>query len=220
MNNRLERGLRILILLQSGRVYDAATLAAELNVTRRTIFRDIAQLKTLGVCIEYSQEKANYVVGVSDDAVDTPTDRQLSVSELSQAVTQSLSGAGSSVSEATIIRQVALSLASKTRLAGIKEPGTSYEGSYSEDNSVNASNDVASRGPLRGADAVTYWATMIKSKGSISVKHSASDKSSLITPIELRYTADGWTLSYCINGNRESKPLEEVERLRISDSDG
>ena len=45
MNKRLERGLRILILLQSGARYDALRLAQEMKVTRRTIFRDIAMLK-------------------------------------------------------------------------------------------------------------------------------------------------------------------------------
>lgn len=77
MATRLERGLQILRLLRSATDYDVARLAAELGVTRRTIFRDIALLRGLDYPIAFDQESGCYTLSTSDDnanrdAIDPP----------------------------------------------------------------------------------------------------------------------------------------------------
>lgn len=47
--NRFDRALAILLLLQSGRTLSAAELAARLEVSKRTIYRDIDTLAAVGV---------------------------------------------------------------------------------------------------------------------------------------------------------------------------
>ena len=53
---KAKRLLKMLFLLQSGRRYDIARLAAEMEVSRRTIFRDVATLKAVGVPVRYDEE--------------------------------------------------------------------------------------------------------------------------------------------------------------------
>ncbi len=60
MASRLDRVLRIVILLQTGVPYNAHQLAQETGVHRRTIFRDIASLRNLGLPIQFDPETARY----------------------------------------------------------------------------------------------------------------------------------------------------------------
>ena len=62
MTTRLERGLRIYLLLQEGASYDAYQLAEMLGVTRRTVFRDIALLKEMGLPVEFDKGLAAYTL--------------------------------------------------------------------------------------------------------------------------------------------------------------
>ncbi len=60
MASRLDRVLRIVILLQTGVPYNAHQLALETGVHRRTIFRDIASLRNLGLPVQFDSETARY----------------------------------------------------------------------------------------------------------------------------------------------------------------
>jgi predicted DNA-binding transcriptional regulator YafY len=60
MASRLDRVLRIVILLQTGVPYNAHQLAQETGVHRRTIFRDIASLRNLGLPVQFDAETARY----------------------------------------------------------------------------------------------------------------------------------------------------------------
>jgi predicted DNA-binding transcriptional regulator YafY len=52
--------LRIVILLQTGVPYNAHQLAQETGVHRRTIFRDIASLRGLGLPVQFDADTARY----------------------------------------------------------------------------------------------------------------------------------------------------------------
>ncbi len=67
--SRLERILRLLTVLQSGRNYKPAELATELSVSRRTIFRDLDMLYKAGIPCYYNDEKGGYAI---DDGVFLP----------------------------------------------------------------------------------------------------------------------------------------------------
>ena len=60
MPSRLDRVLRIVILLQSGLSYNAIQLAEATGVHRRTIFRDIASLRALGLPVEFDPATGRY----------------------------------------------------------------------------------------------------------------------------------------------------------------
>lgn len=60
MANRVERMLRILLVLRSQRPYNAVQISAECDVHRRTVFRDIAALRTLGFALAFDPESACY----------------------------------------------------------------------------------------------------------------------------------------------------------------
>jgi len=68
MTTRLERGLRIYVLLRRGVTYDAHQLAELMGVTRRTIFRDIALLRKIGLPIEFDVVSSCYSIVEPPDA--------------------------------------------------------------------------------------------------------------------------------------------------------
>lgn len=157
MNIRLERGLRILILLQTGARYDAMKLARELGVTRRTIFRDIAMLKDLGLVIEYDLSASSYCVKVpSDESIDSPvmphsdqqaSTRSLNAIELGRALQPALSDDLTTPSSMEIIRQIAMNLAEmcKTKNTGVEADHTQMAAetpeSYRNNEGPNPSSD-------------------------------------------------------------------------------
>ncbi|HET6422655.1 MAG TPA: WYL domain-containing protein [Planctomycetaceae bacterium] len=59
-DRRLQRLLRCLDALQSGRTLSSVVLAAECRVSRRTIFRDLATLQAAGVSIIYDKDRQGY----------------------------------------------------------------------------------------------------------------------------------------------------------------
>lgn len=59
-NQRLRRLLRCVDVLQSGRMYNSAALAVECGVSRRTIFRDLAELQAAGLPIAYDDQRQGY----------------------------------------------------------------------------------------------------------------------------------------------------------------
>ena len=60
--NRLQRLLRLLGHLQSGRVYNSAQLADAVDVSRRTVFRDLRLLEHSGVPVVFDDERQGYLV--------------------------------------------------------------------------------------------------------------------------------------------------------------
>jgi len=59
---RIHRLLRLIALLQSGRVYNSAQLASECEVSRRTVFRDLKTLQESGIYVLYDDEKQGYLL--------------------------------------------------------------------------------------------------------------------------------------------------------------
>jgi len=57
---RLQRILRLLTLLQSDQYYRPAELAGELNISRRTLFRDLDMLFKAGIPYYFDDEKGGY----------------------------------------------------------------------------------------------------------------------------------------------------------------
>ncbi|QDT45925.1 HTH domain protein [Gimesia alba] len=59
---RIHRLLKLIALLQSGRVYNSAQLASECEVSRRTVFRDLRTLQESGIYVLYDEEKQGYTL--------------------------------------------------------------------------------------------------------------------------------------------------------------
>lgn len=59
---RIHRLLKLIALLQSGRVYNSAQLASECDVSRRTVFRDLSTLQESGIYVLYDEEKQGYTL--------------------------------------------------------------------------------------------------------------------------------------------------------------
>lgn len=59
---RIHRLLKLIALLQSGRVYNSAQLAGECDVSRRTVFRDLSTLQESGIYVLYDEEKQGYTL--------------------------------------------------------------------------------------------------------------------------------------------------------------
>jgi predicted DNA-binding transcriptional regulator YafY len=88
--DRFARILRLLELLQSRIHYNAAALADELGISRRTVDRDLQVLQLAGVACDYDREKGCYVLrGDYRFAVTGLTDEEL----LGQATAAALTGA-------------------------------------------------------------------------------------------------------------------------------
>lgn len=56
------RAIRILNCLQNGAAYNTKQLADRLNVSRRTIFRDISSIREAGIDIVYDEDKGAYCI--------------------------------------------------------------------------------------------------------------------------------------------------------------
>lgn len=59
---RIDRLLRIIMLIQGGRGWTPATLAAEMGCAARTIFRDLGHLKDSGIPIAYDTRTKQYAI--------------------------------------------------------------------------------------------------------------------------------------------------------------
>jgi proteasome accessory factor B len=63
--SRLHRVLRIITLLQTGRSFDADQLAAECDVSRRTVYRDLAIIEKVGIPFFFNHANGSYQVHAS-----------------------------------------------------------------------------------------------------------------------------------------------------------
>ena len=61
--SRVHRLLRVITMLQSGRSYSARELADELEVSRRTIFRDLNMLELARIPYYYDADRGGYRIG-------------------------------------------------------------------------------------------------------------------------------------------------------------
>jgi len=59
---RIHRLLKLIALLQSGRVYNSAQLASECEISRRTVFRDLKTLQESGIYVLYDEDKQGYTL--------------------------------------------------------------------------------------------------------------------------------------------------------------
>ncbi|MCA9014159.1 MAG: WYL domain-containing protein, partial [Planctomycetaceae bacterium] len=59
---RIHRLLKLIALLQSGRVYNSTQLASECDVSRRTVFRDLRTLQESGIYVLYDEDKQGYTL--------------------------------------------------------------------------------------------------------------------------------------------------------------
>jgi predicted DNA-binding transcriptional regulator YafY len=63
--SRMHRLLKSITLLRSGRLFDADTLATELRVSRRTLFRDLRLLEDVGVPCRFEHRDKTYSISGS-----------------------------------------------------------------------------------------------------------------------------------------------------------
>ncbi len=61
-HNKVNRLIRLLTTLQSGRAYGADDLAKLFRTTKRTIFRDLKDLKNIGIPCQYDTQKRGYII--------------------------------------------------------------------------------------------------------------------------------------------------------------
>jgi predicted DNA-binding transcriptional regulator YafY len=62
---RLQRIMRLVAILQTQRSSTPNDLAQQLNVTRRTIFRDLDMLRKAGIPCYYDEDKKSYALNES-----------------------------------------------------------------------------------------------------------------------------------------------------------
>ena len=106
MRYRLDRALRILRLLHSQQRYDPVKLAIQLQVNRRTIYRDIALLREMGIEIIFDHENRYYLI----ERLDQAHQRDESASKLRGAMERAMTDVSSETSVEAIIRHVAMVL--------------------------------------------------------------------------------------------------------------
>ncbi|OYP33805.1 HTH domain-containing protein [Rhodopirellula sp. MGV] len=112
MRHRLDRALEILRLVHSGVAADPHTITSELNVNRRTFYRDIAFLKELGVEISFDHREGRYkIAGLA--GADQGDDCERFQQVIGQAIRQS----GESSTVVSIIRHAAAILTGEETIA-------------------------------------------------------------------------------------------------------
>ncbi len=77
--SRLHRVLRLLVYLDSGPRYNAGQLAAEFQVSRRTIYRDIKLIRDQGIRVEFDEDNDGYFLA---SACELPSNTQLNRDEV------------------------------------------------------------------------------------------------------------------------------------------
>lgn len=187
LHNRFARLLRLISLFQAGPRYNALQLAQEMGVSRRTIFRDIALLRDLGVAISFDENADGYFL--------TPGPLQAVTKSLDRDQLKTLLLAG---------HLSALQLVPETSNS-IRDATTSLLGGFSPDLRDELSNllnacvldlDVHSA-PGRGNVLDTIFAA-IRLQRQVRVQVAVEDAGELlqtkIAPYRLRISPDHWRL--------------------------
>jgi predicted DNA-binding transcriptional regulator YafY len=58
--DRIQRLLRLVELLQSGRIFNSTQLAEHCGVSRRTVFRDVETLRESGIAVHFDEQRQGY----------------------------------------------------------------------------------------------------------------------------------------------------------------
>ena len=205
MTNRLERGLRIVLMLQSGKSYGAIHLANEFSVSRRTIFRDIAILRELGLPIEFDPQDTSYHLSPANvagqwshpgDQSTGPLDSNQLLEVLRQAVKSEdqIAADGSDANQTTLIA------------AESPSQYTSSGSSLDRDQRVDSSHPAPSGNHSkfsviefeRTLDLVQFLSAAISNAATLEIDQGvmgdASTSRLAIIPTELRFTASTWKL--------------------------
>ena len=209
MNNRLERCIRILVLVQRGDAPDAAKLAKMLNVTRRTIFRDLAALKEMGLEVVFDPSISSYCVHLRA----TPENSlRLSPDQLGDSLQEAMQHTDALLhSQAEIIRRIALSLTS--RLASQGETLSQRQAKQTFAAPIHTVTNQAVRLPdsaptdfaptdfAKLSDKICFLTKMISAGQSIDVRVGSATQSCKIKLQRLAFAGDGWTVAYVTESN-------------------
>ncbi|WP_162006736.1 helix-turn-helix transcriptional regulator [Roseimaritima sediminicola] len=186
MPTRLERILRILLLLQTRIPYDAYQLAEEMSVHRRTIFRDIAALRGLGIPIDFDNESACYSLS-SQSALNLD---RVSVEELSNLLVSACLATEQPSDRSESTKRVALKLC--TQLPEPIREEIAKLAMRSQAPSPASSNGWASQ--LHALPAI---AGAIERQQMLEVSvldPSGACRDQQVRPRSIAFTRHGWTL--------------------------
>lgn len=202
MANRLERVLRILLLLKTGVAYNAAQLAQETGVHRRTIFRDIAALKGLGIPVAFDPATARYSLR-SGSELDLDA---VSIDELTELLLAACLAADPGTSSAEATRRVALKLATqlpppvRDEIIRLTAPPTAAGGSGTTQELPAALRLVV--GAIRERQTLSI----------VDRQRSGPDRVTRFLPSALAFDAGGWTATGVrSDGTSLRLQLESVE---------
>ncbi len=205
MPTRLERILRILLLLQTRVPYDAFQLAEEMSVHRRTIFRDIAALRGLGIPIDFDHDTACYCLS-SRSALNLD---RVSVEELSDLLVTACLATEHHSDRAEATKRVALKLSTQ-----LPEP--------IRQEIAKLAMRPDSNGQVHGLRALPTITAAIESGQLLDVtvqELSGEYRSRQVSPLGLTYCQRGWilqgtdeegaTVRYQVEGFPLVKPIED-----------
>lgn len=180
MPSRLERILRILLLLQTRVPYDAFQLAQEMRVHRRTIFRDIAALRGLGIPIDFDNDSACYSLTARSEL----NLQGVSVEEMSELLVSACLSAHQGGGSAEATKRVALKLSAQLPQAVQQEIAklTMRAGHNGE--------AVGFRGLAAISEAIREHQVIELSE----LAASGQCRSRRVVPLSLTYCTEGWIL--------------------------
>jgi predicted DNA-binding transcriptional regulator YafY len=201
MATRLERGLRIFLLLQKGASYDALQLSKTMGVTRRTIFRDMALLKEMGLPVAYDTKSASY----SYDTQRVGHQFQIEADEMRDflvAVTLA-AGKGESVDQDDLRNQV-VSFASRLP----KRMRANVEASLETGDGTGRSDACKMRLVVAQiAQAILHQSLIRLTPVCESKKMTTdADESFVVMPHELKCSPTGWSLTGTVTTTGGSQP--------------
>ncbi|GEM_PF-4498261 len=207
MPSRLERILRILLLLQTRVPYDAIRLAHEMQVHRRTIFRDIAALRGLGIPVDFDNESACYSLA-SNNELDL---NSVSIEELTELLVSACLAANLNSENAEATKRVALKLSAR-----LPEPVQREIAKLALQSEVHS--------PQPAFHTVTTITSAIRKNTPLLLSELAPSGKCLskrLVPESLTYCSHGWVLmgtdetgvrrSYIVDGFPLAKPLDLLE---------
>ncbi|QDS93674.1 HTH domain protein [Roseimaritima multifibrata] len=182
MPSRLERILRILLMLQTRVPYDTIQLSQEMKVHRRTIFRDIAALRDLGVQIDFDIETACYTLSRESEF----NLNSIGPQELTELLYAACQGIPKDGSTGEAIKRAVLKLAAR-----LPEPVRNHISSLTIAEKTERVQDV---GTFRGLVPLT---AAIRSKREIligEVGTAGECVSRELVPESLTFGDEGWIL--------------------------
>ena len=185
-----------------------------LNVTRRTIFRDLAALKEMGLEVVFDPSISSYCVHLRA----TPENSlRLSPDQLGDSLQEAMQHTDALLhSQAEIIRRIALSLTS--RLASQGETLSQRQAKQTFAAPIHTVTNQAVRLPdsaptdsaptdsaptdfAKLSDKICFLTKMISAGQSIDVRVGSATQSCKIKLQRLAFAGDGWTVAYVTESN-------------------